>query len=271
MIVILTVVMFGCANDSKSENEKNTGPVETEQSEEQEQAVNQADSEEETVMPISDSQETEIQETKALNSSLEGAELLNSLSMSKPKSMKMVMEINTFGTKTISTVYYDGDNSRAETVVDGIGTNVVINNAAEKVVYNYVEGSGQGVKIIDADSELVEEAGLMMDMSTKLAAITDASSEDITARVETLDGEEVVYIEATEADEDMGDMLVKMWYSTKYSAPLKYEVITGEQPLMTLKMVEIESGIKVDPSMFEPASDIEFQEVSMDMMMDMME
>ena len=68
----------------------------------------------------------------------------------------------------------------------------------------------------------------------------------------------------------MGNVHVKMWYSTKYSTPLKYEVIAGEQPMMTLKVVEIESNIKVDASLFEPASDIEFQEVNMESMMDMM-
>lgn len=271
MIMFLTLAMFGCANDTTTEKTKNTVQAETTQSAEAEQSSSQDNLEDTTQTETNAEPVVAKQEVEALNSSLEGTELLNSLSLSKPKSMKMVMEISGFGTKTISTMYYDGDNSRNETVVEGIGTSVVINNAAEKVMYNYVEGSGQGVKIVDADSESAEEAGLMMDMSTKLAALTDASSDAILARVETLDGEEVVYIEATEVDDEMGNVHVKMWYSTQYSTPLKYEVTAGEQTMMTLKVVEIESNIKIDPSLFEPASDIEFQEVNMKTMTDMVD
>lgn len=271
MVMILTLVMFGCSNDTTSEKTKNTDQAETTQSTDSVQSTSSESPEDTTQTEAVGETVSDTQEVEALDSSLEGIALLNALSTGRPTSMKMVMETNAFGSKIISTMYYEGDNSRTETVIEGIGTNVVINNAADKVMYNYVEGSGQGVKIVDANSEAAEEAGLMMDMSAKLAEITDASSEDIIARVETLDGEEVVYIEATESDDEMGSVLVKMWYSTKYSTPLKYEVIAGEQPMMTLKVVEIESNIKIDASMFEPSSDIEFQEVNMESMMEMLD
>ncbi|MBF4693711.1 hypothetical protein [Fusibacter ferrireducens] len=274
MIAILTALMFGCASETTTGETKELVQAESTQTAEQAQSANQdSQTPEENATQTANSVEAVAAEPEvaALDRSLEGTELLNSLSLSKPKSMRMVMETSAFGTKTMSTMYYDGDNSRTETVVEGVGTSVVINNAKEKVMYNYVEGTGQGVKIIDADLESAEDAGLMMDMSTKLAELTDASSEAISARVETLDGEEVVYIEATEADDEMGNVLVKMWYSTQYSTPLKYEVIAGEQPMMTLKVVEIESNIKVDANLFQPASDIEFQEVNMEAMMNMMD
>ncbi len=272
MVMLLTIIMFGCANETIAQNPQDAKPSEESQSTELVKTSNEvsATPTENTTQPdTTQTNETE-QEILALDPSLEGSALLNSLNLSRPKSLKMVMETSAFGTKTMSTMYYDGDNSRTETVVEGLGTSVVINDAINKVMYNYVEGSGQGVKIIDADSEAAEDAGLMMDMSTKLAELTDASSDAIIARVETFDGEEVVYIEATEVDDEMGNIHVKMWYSTKYSTPLKYEVIAGEQTMMTLKVVEIESDIKIDPVMFVPASDIEFQEVNVDEMLDMM-
>lgn len=188
MVMILTLVMFGCSNDTTSEKTKNTDQAETTQSTDSVQSTSSESPEDTTQTEAVGETVSDTQEVEALDSSLEGIALLNALSTGRPTSMKMVMETNAFGSKIISTMYYEGDNSRTETVIEGIGTNVVINNAADKVMYNYVEGSGQGVKIVDANSEAAEEAGLMMDMSAKLAEITDASSEDIIARVETLDG-----------------------------------------------------------------------------------
>ena len=63
-------------------------------------------------------------------------------------------------------------------------------------------------------------------------------------------------------------MLVKMWYSVKYNVPLKYEVFMNEQSFMVLEVVEIEKDINIDEKLFEVPSDITFQEVDINSMMD---
>ncbi len=57
--------------------------------------------------------------------------------------------------------------------------------------------------------------GMMMDTSI-LATLVDGGSEDITTSIEYIEelgGEEVIYIEATQSDDEVGEILVKMWYS----------------------------------------------------------
>lgn len=260
MILTLMVSIVGCSSEepTKSTDDINetTNVEETEVNEDVD-----TDEENKTV-------ETDI---KPLDTSLEGIDLINSLSSEKPKSMMIKTEVTAFGMATISTAYYDGENFRTETDVQGLGTTVLISNAKDGAMYSYTEGQSQGVKIIDADTDFAEEMGLMMDMGSKFSAIIDASSEDIIARVEKLDGEEVIYIEATEADEEMGEVDVFMWYSTKYCTPLKYEIVLGEQPMLTLKVVEIEKNINIDKDMFYPPSDVAFEDVDMDSMFDMMD
>lgn len=203
-----------------------------------------------------------------IDSSLEGAALLNSLSGERPKTMSMKMTMTSFNMTTVSTIYYDGDNTRTETVIPEYGTSVLAYNADEKMMYSYVEGSGQGIRIIGADIASAEEAGLMMDLNTKFSEMTVGASDDMIARVEEVDGDKVVYIETTEFVEEMGEITVKMWYSPKYKLPLKYEIFTGQSPLMTMIVSDMKSGIKIDKNMFAAPSGMNFEDVNMDALME---
>ena len=231
---------------------------------------------EETNMQQDDGQKMDVEEPKKeeepeevpMDSSLEGMELFSSISGDRPKTMKMKMDTTSWGSTTSSTSYYDNDNTRTETVVEGLGTSVLIYNADEETMYNYVEGSGEGIRIVGADIESAEEAGLTMDMSTKFSGIAEEVSDDIVARVEKLGQEDVVYIETTESDEEMGDVLVKMWYSSVYNVPLKYEIIMNDQTLMLLEVVEIEKDINIDKSLFTAPTDVNFEDVDINAMMD---
>jgi outer membrane lipoprotein-sorting protein len=259
LVLILISALVGCSTEKPVEN-----IVGTNSQQNTETAVeNEKPNTEEIKL-----EEPIVQET-TIDSSLEGIDLLNSISGEKPKKMKIKMDMSTMAMTTSSTVYYDDNNSRTESAVEGMGKNVLIYNADEEVMYSYVEGTGEGVRISGADVESVEEAGLMMDMSTKFSALTEEVSDDFIARLEKLGEEEVVYIETTEEDEEMGDILVKMWYSVKYNLPLKYEVIMGQQPLMSLNVVEIEKDIKIEKDMFVAPSDVNFRDVDMDAMIEM--
>jgi outer membrane lipoprotein-sorting protein len=101
--------------------------------------------------------------------------------------------------------------------------------------------------------------------------ITNEVSEDMTARVDTLDGQEVIYVETTEADGDMGEALVKMWYSVKYAMPLKYEYIVDGELTRSYKVVSIEKNIKIDKDSFTPPAGVNFVELNMDEMEEMYE
>jgi len=272
-IAILTLVLIstlvGCGGGEPSESteepnqEQDINPTEDQEEINEEEEPEEEEPEEESEEPIN--QETSI------DSSLEGIDLLNSISDDRPDTMIMKMEMSSYGMTTVSTSYYDGDNTRTETVVEGMGKSVLIYNTDEEMMYSYVEGEGEGMRIIGADKGYAEEAGLTIDLTTKFSGIAEDVAGVNIVRVEKLGQEEVIYIETTEVDEEMGDMLVKMWYSVKYNIPLKYEIYMGQNLLMTLEAVEIEKDVKIDKNMFVAPSDINFQDVDMDAMMEMME
>ncbi|WP_304509912.1 hypothetical protein [Anaerotignum sp.] len=216
-------------------------------------------------------EETDSQETAAnegIDKDLEGIDLVHSIAYKKPEKLMIKSEMTASGLTTKMTTYYDGDKTRTEVESPNLPQSVLISLPSEGVMYTYVSGQSDGFKMVGADNTYAEEMGLMVDDSELLTEIVDESSDDIIARVETLDGEEVIYIETSEADEEMGNVLVKMWYSNKYGTPLKYEVIMNETTMMELKVTEINDKEKIDDSLFVPPSDVNFQEVNMEQMVE---
>ena len=181
LALILALTLIGCSKEE---------PVEkVEESNIQQDVEEKIDEEEKN--------SEEKSEEVSIDDSLEGIELVSSLSGEKPKTMIMKMNTTSLGSNTSSTSYYDNDNTRTETVVEGLGTSVLIYIKNEEVAYNYVEGSGEGIKIVGANIEAVEEAGLITNMSTDFSGFSEEVSGDIIARMEKLGDEEVVYIETT--------------------------------------------------------------------------
>ncbi len=207
-----------------------------------------------------------IDDTASDDSDLEGAALLTSISAKRPERLEVAFEMNAFGMTTKMKTVYSGADSRTEVQVPEMGTSVLIHLAEEGVMYQYVEGTGTGVKMTGATVDYAEEMGLMMDTGM-LDELSEEMPEDLVARTETLDGEPVVYIEATETDEEMGAVRVKMWYSEKYAMPLQYEVIVGETTMASLKVTSINEGASVDAALFEPPADIVFETMDMESMM----
>lgn len=260
LVLIMIFTITGCSAEKPVENVEEVNSQQN------------AETAVETEKPNTEEVEVEepiVKET-IIDSSLEGIELLKSISGERPKKMKMIMDMTTMGMTTSSTLYYDGNNSRTESLVEGVGTSVQIYNADKEEMYNYVEGTGEGIRVSGMDVKSFEEAGSIMDLDVKFSELKEEAPDNFIARVEKLDAEEVVYLEATESDEEMGDVLVKMWYSVKYNIPLKYEVAMGQQQLMSLSVVEIEKDIKIDENMFVAPSDVIFQDVDIDAMMEMM-
>lgn len=257
LIVVLIMSVVGCSNEKAIENTENS----TDNT--QQAATTNNDEKQQEAATESEIKKEEAPKEKSIDISLQGADLLASIKYNPPKSMIIETKLTGSGMESKAITYYSGENSRTETSAEGLGKQIVIYNAEEGITYQYTEGESQGVKLIDdEDPEDNEMAEGMWEPN--FADLVDASSEDITARVENLDGEEVVYIEATESDEDMGDVDVLMWYSVKYSVPLKYEMQMNGQVMMSAVVTKIEADAKIDHDMFIPPNDIEFMEYNMD-------
>ncbi len=195
-------------------------------------------------------------------------DLVKSIKTERPQTLRIVSEITAFNMTTTMTTYYDGDKSKVEIDVPNMAKSILIHIPSEEIMYQYVYGESTGIKITGADKASAEEMGLMMDTSL-LTALKDGASDDITAMKDYLGDEEVIYIESTQSDEDMGEMLVKMWYSERYATPLKYELYVGETLMNEFKVTKISDNVNFNDDTFMPPSDIVFQEVDMGTMMNL--
>lgn len=258
VIIILTIISFvGCSNEKAVEDAENL-----KDSTQQEAIINDEEQQQETASE-SEIKDEEVSGEKSIDKSLQGAELLASIKYKPPKNMIIETKLTGAGMSSTATTYHSGENSRTETLAEGLGKQIVIYNAKEGITYQYTEGESQGIKLKDGEDS--EDSEMAIGMSEpNFADLVDASSEDITARMEKLDGEDVVYIEATESDVDMGDVDVLMWYSVKYSVPLKYEMKMNGQVMMSSVVTKIEADAKIKDDMFIPPKDIEFMEYNMD-------
>lgn len=258
VIIILTIISIaGCSNEKVVENAENL-----KDNTQQEAIINDEEQQQETESE-SGTKNEEMSGKMSVDKSLQGAELLASIKYNPPKNMIIESKLTGSGMSSTATTYHSGENSRTETLADGLGKQIVIYNAKEGITYQYTEGESQGIKLKDGeDSEDSEMSVGMMELD--FSDLVDASSEDITARMEKLDGEDVVYIEATESDEDMGDVDVLMWYSVRYSVPLKYEMQMNGQVMMSSVVTNIEADAKIKDDIFVPPKDIEFMEYNMD-------
>ncbi|TYC83879.1 hypothetical protein LNN31_15790 [Acetobacterium wieringae] len=197
-----------------------------------------------------------------LDESLSGAALLKSLNFNFPDSLKMTTKtVMTDNLSTTSTTYTKGDNFRMEMEMPEIGKQITIYNAAEGITYQYTEGQTTGFSF--KDQEMTTDLGdLNLDEGvTSIDDITDIFPDNVVARVETLDGEKVIYIETTENDPENGVMDMHMWFSTKYGVPLKTEILSNGTVVMSSIVTDI-SADNIADSQFTPPSNVVFTDFS---------
>jgi outer membrane lipoprotein-sorting protein len=194
-----------------------------------------------------------------IDESLTGLELLASVEPQMADSLVMTTEQTMVdGTISTSKTYTKADNMRVESSTP-YGNSVMIYDSDEGNTYQYTIGDKEGTVMNDGD-----DMDMDMDMSAPtLVEFTEGSTGEVIARVEELDGEKVIYIETTEDDGD-GSYEVHMWYSIEYSVPLKFEVESDGQVMMSSVVTDIEYNGKIANKMFEPPSDVEFINYSMD-------
>lgn len=259
VIVCLALSFSACGNETKSSDDSTSKDTSTEQAV-KEEVVEDSSTSSAAAPETAD-------QNDVLDHSLSDVALIQTLSDQRPEKLLIESEMTAFNMTTKMKTYYNGKNSRTEVDIPDMAKSILIHLADENVMYQYVYGEASGVKMTGANTEYAEEIGLMMD-SSMLAEITEASSKDITAKVDMLGDEEVVYVEATQSDEDMGEVLVKMWYSNKYATPLKYQVIVGDTTMADLKVTNITDSVSFDDSIFLPPSDVTFEEMAMETLME---
>lgn len=212
-----------------------------------------------------DEGQTDGEKSATLDESLSGAALLSSLNFSYPDSLKMTTNTTMADSyDTTSTTYTKGDNLRFEMEMPDVGKQITIYNAAEGVTYQYTEGQTTGFSFKDQEmsTDLTDLGDLNLDEGvTSIDDITDVFPENVVARVETLNGEKVIYIETTENDGQNGTVDMRMWFSTKYGVPLKTEILSNGTITMSSVVTDISADTIAD-SQFTPPSNVVFTDFS---------
>jgi len=198
------------------------------------------------------------------NSEEDDSDLLAEITNERPDNLTVVSTTISYGNQTTITTYYSGSNVRYEADYGDMGKSILIYLEEEDIMYSYLEGDTNGMKLINADASYTEDMGLMVDDEI-IEDSADDSQANVTTSKETLDGQEVIYIETTSNDEEMGEMLIKTWYSTEYGLPLKYLVESNGEVVMESNTSIVDDS-PIDPALFIPPTDIAFMEVDMNSM-----
>lgn len=200
--------------------------------------------------------------TATLDESLSGIALLNSLNFSYPDSLKITTKTTVANTiDSTSTTLTKGDNFRMEMQMPEIGKQITIYNATDGVTYQYTEGQTTGFSFKDQEMTSEQSALTLEEGVTNINEIADIFPDNVVARVETLDGEKVIYIETSQNDGQNGVIDMHMWFSTKYGVPLKTEILSNGTVTMSSVVTDI-SADTIDDSQFTPPSTVVFTDYS---------
>ncbi|SHJ07364.1 hypothetical protein SAMN02745751_01685 [Dethiosulfatibacter aminovorans DSM 17477] len=258
MILILIFSFTGC---------KNEAPVEEQEQPESEVESNETpdnDSEEDSGQNDTDSDDGAQDSDGTVE--LSGLDLIKSLNPEPFDNMYVETETTGYeGMKITTSMYFEGENYRSEFEVFEGQKQVTIYLAEEGATYQYLEGEPHGIKFYDD----LETGDMNMEMNMEAPGFNELYEDagpDFKARMDELNGEEVVYIENVEWDDQANTMQVKMWYSTKYAYPIKHETYMGGELMNSSEVVRIETDINMEEDLFIPPSDVEFIEYSMDSM-----
>ncbi len=218
--------------------------------------------------------EPQAEDAASFDESLTDGELIASLASlpsEMPKNLMLETESDAYGMSTKTVTYYNGENFRIESQTEA-GTSIMIYNADEGATYQYMQGQTTGTVMYDGeDEDYYDDEGygdIGIDAEAEdFSDILSDYGDNITARIETLNGEKVIYIEVL-ASEDGLDTTMKMWYSTKYVVPLKTEMVADGKVVLSSVVTKIDAS-KLDDSIFTPPAGVEFSGFSMDDMFDM--
>lgn len=151
------------------------------------------------------------------------------------------------------------------------GTMITIYNPDSKKTYQYTKGETFGMVFEDMESsmtQLYNSESIEMDIAD-YDEIQDIYGNNFTAKEEMYKGQKAIYIESKEVMAD--GTTVKMWFSQEFFIPLKYEIYSNGELLMASEVIEFEANPNLSQADFEPPSDVEFQNMTMNMDFEMPE
>ena len=237
-------------DETKVEAEISSESKEEQQTEEvvvEEEAIETEEEEEEEEVPVF-----------LLDSSLTGLDLLSSITYTMPDSYISVTEsVAADGSVGRVKTYSKGMFLRTESMDENGEMQIAIYNPELGVDWMYSEGQAFGVEMYDEDDEeFVEE------FNVEGATYADVfSGEDLgnfEAKIDVLDGEEMLYVQMAQDDGMGGVMDVLMWYAPETGAVMKYEMYSNGALIVASKVVEYEANVDIDDSLFDKPEGIEF-------------
>lgn len=202
--------------------------------------------------------------SSGLNESLTGLELLKNLNVTPPDSYKVTTKASGLGLSVMNTTYVKGINIRTETIAGS--KSIDIYNVEDMIIYEYIEGEPTGMSFtIDALPYDSRGKGMSpMRIEELIKDVNESANlnpSGTIAKVDTLDGEKVIYIETNNnQDGGRGVLTLKIWLSAKYGIPLKMESYVNGT-LYTTEAYDI-STEPISDSMFEPPSTVTFTDYS---------
>ncbi len=288
MIVVLVLGLSGCGEEasdstgdaSKESSEKVHDSDGGTSGEEESQTVDiKSDTSEPTETEKEDAAlveevttEEEVDEPLVLDAGLTNLELLARVPYKVPDKVMTVTEsLAADGTTSTSVMYQDGFNMRTETVSEDIGTQIMIYNADEGVMYSYNVEAGSGIMSLDGDGDSDFSMGMDMTMDNSMEVMpegdysmadvfVDPAMGDFEASLEDLKGMQVIHLVIYSDDGMGGTMDIHTWYSVEYGIVMKTEMYMGGTLLGSSEVIDYDLDPDMDDSMFEKPDGITFMQ-----------
>jgi outer membrane lipoprotein-sorting protein len=246
LILCLSLVLISCTSNDSSKNDASSSQV-------SESTVNESPKE-------------EVMEEEKEPS---GIELLDSIEAKIPDSY--ILEMKTTISESITTTFkmtVMGEFSRIETYNNMTEKPMIIlYNPELNAMFQYTEGDPVGMKFEGVDGSTGD---MFWDDSNdfsnlELEEVKDSLGSGFIARKDTYKGQDAIYIEGSFAQEGESTM-IKMWYSQEFFLPLKYEIYSGNQIVMTSEVISFDKNPSLTADDFLPPKTMQFQDLNMDMM-----
>lgn len=288
MIVVLVLGLSGCgeeASDSTGDASKEAGEIAndsnggTSGAEESQTVDTKSDAsepeekeKEEEVLVEEVATEEEVDEPLVLDAELSNLELLATVPYKAPDKVMTVTEsLAADGTTSTSIMYQDGFNMRTETVSEDVGTQIMIYNAEEGVMYSYNVEAGSGIMSLDSEDDSDFSMGMDMSMDNSMEVMpegdysmadvfVDPAMGDFEASVEDLKDMQVIHLVIYSDDGMGGTMDIHSWYSVEYGIVMKTEMYMGGALLGSSEVIDYDLDPDMDDSMFEKPEGITFMQ-----------
>ncbi len=259
LILSLAISLAACSsNQDNSQKTEATTAQKTEAPKTETQANSTEATTETTTESTAENTTETAAQTQANTPNAEGAELLKSVfsNLKKVDSLYAKLKMTSPEVSGVEmAIYRDGESARMEMNFEGRHT-VNIFNADDGYVYSYAVGEKTGTKMKNSSPEAF--ADMIPDFNAEEMGEDDFEGL-VTARRDKLDGQDVIYFEFQDFDEDLGgDVITKTWFSEKHNFFLKMESLKPDGTVaMSMDVLEIEVN-KDFSKMMIPPQDIEF-------------